>query len=301
LDHNLLTGGLPARARAEPAALATPMNRWPRDAFLLAAAFLLTLLFLAPAGGYVLQGEHVLDLMAGALGTSRSLRAGVQMRLTGADPDGPRELRQTVSYGPAGRLHTEAWGEGYHRLHAVDGDRSLTVVNGRLQAQSRNPGDLVHEVLRHRSRGDLVRRLTVLGVDVTRSSLGRLEDRVCFVVGTAQPEDGTPQLWVDQETLRPLRLRLPPSSLAPQEGALECRYRDWQPLNGGAYPRRMEVMVGGALCQELRVERLEADVPMDAGLFDLEGLRARMVIASPEALPHTVPPETPGTQAPAAP
>lgn len=274
------------------------MNRLTRDIFRLPGALLLMLLILSPAWAYVLQGEHVLDLMVDAVGPFRSVRAEMQLRLTGADPDGPRELRQTVTYGKGGRLHAEARGEGYHRLHAVDGERSLTVANGSPLGFGRNAGDLVHEVLRHRSRTELKRSLTDLGVDVTRSSLARLEDRVCFVVGTAQPEDGSPQLWVDQETFRPLRLRLPSAAPDAAGGELEWRYREWQPLEGGAYPRRMEVIAGGALRQEMRVERLEVDIPLDPALFDLESLRTRLVNAPPAPLPGTVPPAAPRTPSP---
>lgn len=265
-----------------------------------AGALLLVLLTFSPARAYVLVGEHVLELMAGALGPPRSLRVELRVRLTGADPDGPRELRQTVRSRPPGRLRAETWGEGYQRLHVSDGERHFTARDGRLQGPGRPPGDLILDLLIPRRRVELARRLSELGVDIGRSALGRFGERVCWVVGSAHPSDEVPQLWVDQATFRPVRLRLP--ALPGEQGSapLEFRYSDWQPIDGGAYPRRMEVLSGGALQQELRVEDLAADVSLEAGLFDIEALRARLA-ATPPSTPAAAPlPSAPGTP-PAAP
>lgn len=265
-----------------------------------AGALLLVLLTVTPARGYVLVGEHVLELMTGALGPPRSLRVELRVRLTGADPDGPRELRQTVSFRPPGRLRAETWGEGYQRLHVVDGDRHLTARDGRLQGPDRLPGDLIHDLLIPRRRVELARRLEDLGVDLERSGLGRFGERVCWVVGSLRPGDEAPQLWVDQATFRPVRLRLPAVPGDQGSAPLELRYSDWQPIDGGAYPRRMEVLSGGALRQELRVDDLAADVSLEAGLFDLEALRARLA-ATPPSVPPVAPPPSAPVLPPAAP
>jgi hypothetical protein len=49
----------------------------------------------------------------------------------------------------------------------------------------------------------------------------------------------------------------------------------------------------------MRVERLEVDIPLDPGLFDLESLRTRLENAPPAPLPGTVPPAAPRTPSPA--
>ena len=140
--------------------------------------------------------------------------------------------------------------------------------------------------------------LRSVGVDVQVSSLGRLDDRYCYVVGAHFPNEDVAQLWVDKDTFLPFRLLLPASALYPEAGSVEIRYRNWTSVDGTAYPMHIVMMQDHQVMEDVRVDRVHVNPVLGGEVFDMAALRWQWSRPLPAAedginpVPAALPPST---------
>lgn len=137
-------------------------------------------------------------------------------------------------------LEVDEAGDVYRETLAVDRQGLL-----RHAARGQRVGT---DALRELLGGGLLRLLAQLGVDTSRSALSRLDGRVVIVVGALAGETERPQLWVDQETFFPVRLKA---------GGRDLVLRElFSPLTGGRFPRLIQVFEQGRLLWQAQVIRI---------------------------------------------
>lgn len=229
-----------------------------------------------PAGAYVLMGEHVLDMMVQALGKADTLEVTQTLTIhavSTATPLPTSALQETVRIRFPYDFRADASGDGYQRQMLVAGGTGFMAVNGVLQNGPLPRYARYNDILMVKPRQALADHLRMLGVDVTVSSLGRLEDSYCYVVGAHFPDEAAAQLWVDKDTFHPMRLILPPAALPSGEGTVEIRYRNWTFAQGVAYPMHIVMLRNHQVVQEIRVERLQVNPVFTSDLFDAAVLR----------------------------
>ena len=228
------------------------------------------------AAAYVLMGEHVLDLMVKALGHADTLEVNQTLTIHApatTSPQPPPALQETVRIRLPYDVRADASGDGYQRQMLISGRAALMAVNGVLQNGPLPRYARYNDIMMVKPRQALVEHLRMMGIDVTVSSLGRLEDRYCYVVGARFPDETAAQLWVAKDTFHPLRLVLPPASTTSGEGPVEIRYRNWIFTEGVAYPMHVVMWQNHQMVQEIRVDRLQVNPFLASELFDIMALR----------------------------
>ncbi|UCF92364.1 MAG: hypothetical protein JSW39_29545 [Desulfobacterales bacterium] len=269
-----------------------------------------------PAQAHVLQGPHILELMTARLGQAKSLyvsqkvlfyqmgpmedvpgldeknpfaRTVAPERTTAAirsaaardDPRGKEVRRESLRYLFPGAFRSDLNSKNGERIHvSVDGE-SLTVVDGSIVPTAPTRFDLYKDLLLLRSRKILVERLSLLGVDVSVSSLGRFEGHVVFVVGAIYPDESVPQLWIDKNTLQPIRWIITGRNQETSSEPFEIRYFEWRPMGNIWYPRRIEFIQGDQLVRELQSEKYELNPTLATELFDIARLKKVYRASSP--------------------
>lgn len=228
----------------------------------------------ASARAYVLMGEHVLDLMVQALGQADTLEATQSLTIYAA-PSLPSTstLQETVRIRFPYDFRADALGDGNQRQMVFSATTALVAVNGVLQDGPPPRYARYADILMAKPRQALTDHLRTMGVDVAVSSLGRLEDRYCYIVGARFPDENAPQLWVDKDSFLPIRLMLPPAARAPEDGPVEIRYRNWRIAEGTAYPMHVVMLQNHRVMEEIRVERFLVNPEFPSDLFDIWALR----------------------------
>ena len=222
------------------------------------------------------MGEHVLDLMVQALGKADTLEVTQTLTVYAAATATPlptSALQETVRIRFPYDFRADASGDGYQRQMLISGGTALMAVNGVLQSGPLPRYARYNEILMVKPRPALADHLRMMGVDVTISSLGRLEDRYCYVVGARFPDETVAQLWVDKDTFHPLRLMLPPAAMSSGEGPVEIRYRNWIFTEGMAYPMHVVMRQNHQIMQEIRVDGVQVNPVVTSDLFDITALR----------------------------
>jgi hypothetical protein len=112
-----------------------------------------------------------------------------------------------------------------------------------------------------------------LGVDVSISSLGRFEDKNAFVLGAYYPNDTANQLWVDKDTLLPLRLIIRGVYGADNSDKVEIRYLIWWQIGESRYPSKIEFYQDENLVRVSQAINFEENAIFSEELFDVEHLK----------------------------
>lgn len=266
---------------------------------LLLVVGLMVLLSPSVPEAFVLPGKQVLALMQEKRIAPPNLEVRQvvsQLPIDGA-PLMAATLRETLNYSFPDRFRADIAGENYRRISILTPHDRLVAVNGKIQSGPPDRFEVYKDILLIDTRQAMGAYLLQLGVDLDQSSLGRFEDRYCFVIGAHFPDARAAQLWVAKDTFRPMRLILPPPALNPQEGPLEVRFLDWGQIEGAAYPMLIQIFRKHQLVREMRVEGLRLNSNPDPVLFDTAGLRATLphwvpepIIAPPSPSPSTIPP-----------
>jgi hypothetical protein len=249
----------------------------------------LILLLMAAVPGrvdaYVLEGPHVLDLSAKSMGRIAALQVEQKLLVYPQSPETfPTVFDETAIYVMPERFRSDIASERIQRTFLVFADSSLTVIDGRTVV-GENPFDLYQRLLRSRTRPRLIRTLNQMGVETAISSLGRLEERVVFVLGARYPDESVSQLAIDKETFLPARLLLVDGNAEDGGRRLEIVYENWQKVQSGWFPFQVQFYVNGRLAREIRVADLRINPSIPSSLMDLESLKAS-VAENNAATPH---------------
>lgn len=236
-----------------------------------------------PAGAYVLEGPHLLALTADAMGRIPALQLQQKVMITPPSPDRlPIVLDETATYIMPQRFRSDQVTDRMQRTHLVVGDSSLTVLDGRFVVAD-SPFDHYQRLLRSRTREQLMRTLSRMGVQTAISSLGRVDETVVFVIGARYPDESVSQLAVDKTTFLPLRLLLVDRHPTAGGGRLVIFYHDWRKVQNGWFPFQVTFTIDDRLEREIRVADLQVNPSIPAEAMDLEAFAAGAAVRNAES------------------
>lgn len=228
------------------------------------------------ADAYVLQGPHILELMVEKLGDAKRLL--ISQRLIIHDRSlthQPTEIRESVRYLYPDAFRSDISSDTTHRIYLFTRGKVLTVIDGKASAGVETWFDRYKDLFLYHSRVLLANHLTLNGVDVSVSSLGRFGDKIAYVVGGEYPAENRSQIWIEKETFRPIRWILKDIPNYPDLGTVEFRYKNWQKFDTVAYPMDIEFFQDGMLVRKLNVETVTVNPEFSKDLFDMEAIQSR--------------------------
>jgi len=243
--------------------------------------FSLLALFPLSANGYVLKGQHVLDLMLekNRLPKRFFINQSLTVYSSGFFTE-QTEYEQWVRYQLPEQFRSDIESNDLKQIHVSLADNSLTIVDGRVVAESEIWVDHYKDIFFYRSREKLVKRLTDLGIDFSKTSIGRYEGIICYVIGAEYPDASVPQLWITKDTFKPLRWIYKLSDSDDVLVSYEIYYKDWKPYHKAWYPSKIEFYQGPLIIRSIEVRQIELNPDFSKALFDIN--RLKTYYASPE-------------------
>ena len=239
-----------------------------RILLLIGAFSLLTVSF---ARAFVPITPHLVQLVVGKIKRPTGLEANQTTRVLTAGPEGKEayEVKEHIIYSFPGKLRCEtvsSFSPENRMVTVVSGDRFVKIVDGTLESTGRSVMDYYTDILLFRDRELLEKRFEKIGVDFSRSSIQRHNDRICFVVGEP-PEENAPSssFWVDKDSLLPVRY-----TVAKEERFVDIRYRNWQKESRTWYPMRIETFLDKELFSVIDVASFSLETGFDSSLFDID-------------------------------
>ncbi len=236
---------------------------------------------LCPALAYVLPGRFILEMMdRKSEGKASRLRVDQTLKVFPAEGSvAPIELDETLRYVFAAAFRSDLKSEQVHRIHVSTPAESLTVLDKTILPESETRFDLYKDLFLYNSRPLLEKKLQSMGIDYLTSSLGRFENRVCYVVGAQYPDASKSQIWIDKKTFRPFRLLLAGAGESESKTPFEIRYLDWVETADIRYPRQIDFYQSGRLTRVINVRKIQTDPVFPAGTFNIPVLKSEFAAA----------------------
>ncbi len=201
--------------------------------------FLSSLLLLGPtvASGYLLPRRHLLRKVSSRLQRSPKLSLELEGRLWTAE--GSLEIRERWRFDQPGK-----------RLEC------LTQAGPRQLRWDQKGDDALrpHRLLRQSLQrlfveADLGALMRDLKIDHRRESLSLAGERVAHLLGAGPREPQRPQVWIDQESFLPLRVRA-----QEPDGLVDLQLLSWQgPISQGRFPHKIRLNSQRRLRRELEL------------------------------------------------
>jgi outer membrane lipoprotein-sorting protein len=180
------------------------------------------------------------------------------------------EAEETLRYLFPYDFRSDSTSQNATRIHLISEGRVLTAVDEKIVANQETSFDLYKDILLYRTRELLQQRLTSLGIDTSLTCLGRFKGRIAIVLGSEKPNEPVSQVWVDKETLQPMRWRIVSDSRDMPPKDVEIRYDEWRQVNKTWYPMVIGVYNNGALEREIHVKALRVNSSFPQRLFDTQ-------------------------------
>lgn len=223
---------------------------------------------------YVLPGPHILELMTRNLDRSKGARIDQRVIFYEQGPgDSVITVRQTLYYNFHGNFRSDIIGSDTRRIHVVAGDDKMTIANGRAVNDTEDLFEYYKDIFIYKARILTQDRLAALGVNVYVSSLGRLQDKIFFILGAQYPDESISQVWIDRDNFRPVRLLIFDRNPLNSENFIDIRYKQWQKNGDLWYPRQIRFFRQDILVREIRVDRVRVLSGLPAGLFNIRQLK----------------------------
>lgn len=229
-------------------------------------------LWATPACGYVLKGPHILDLVIRKLAGAKTLQVEQSVMVEDPTLAGQSiELQETLRYIFPNQFRSDMQLENTHRIFVFAQGRALTVVDGAITPDRGGRFNRYKDLFLYNTRHLLHKALYTHGVDVGITSLGRMEDRVVFVIGANYPDDSVSQVWVDKERFVPLRwinvISSEDTELEPER--FDFVYRNWQNVDGVWYPMQIDTFHNQVPIRQTRVTKVQANGVIPGELMNI--------------------------------
>lgn len=192
--------------------------------------------------------------------------------------DAPATLIEALTYQLPGGFRAEIHSEAIQRLYLEVAGEALLTVDGRIVPKGGGWFEDYKDLLLYTRRLDLHRQLAIKGVDVAIATLGLWNERPVHVLGAYFPDAAPAQIWVDKETLLPVRWLLDTAGGGPKDGPqgarqyFEIRYDRWQLFGKRRYPLRVQFFENHELVRTLTAKAVVVNSEVEAGLMDLEAV-----------------------------
>ncbi|MGD2186628.1 MAG: hypothetical protein PVI71_10890 [Desulfobacterales bacterium] len=272
---------------------------------LIPAALFSTIIF-----AYVLEGPHIIQLMAEQLGQADSLFISQKVVFYNIQPQPESliqndsceadncdeenldshsavsaqadedqiqlktiQLDESLRYVFSEAFRSDIVSDDNQRIFVFRDGQTLTVIDGVISGGGETRFDHYKDLLLYRSREALSERLSSLGIDISVSSLGKFEGQIAFVLGAEYPDESLPQVWIDMQTFHPLRLIIPSGSSTYSTDILEIRYSDWRKIGNIWYPMRTEFIQDSITVRAIEVNDYQVNPTFSKDIFDIARLK----------------------------
>jgi len=235
---------------------------------------------------YVLPGPQILELMTAKSRPAKTLLVSQKLLVHEDSMQlAPVEFNETLKYAFPDSFRSDIASENTQRIYVASSGSAVTVIDGKISPQPETLFDRYKDIILYHSRVRLNEQLTLLGVDVTITSVGRFEGRIAYVLGAQYPDESNSQIWFDRQTFRPFRWLLVAGTGGGVTDVLDVRYADWQEVRGLWYPMQIAFYQNQRLVREIQVTHVKVNPSFSRKIFDIQHLRS-IYQPMPEIVPE---------------
>jgi outer membrane lipoprotein-sorting protein len=233
-----------------------------------------------PAGNgeaFVPQTPHLLHLMIQKIKRPAGMVVHQTRNLVVSDNQdslestpGPKSIvLEKLTYLFPGKFRSDIISDTVTRFYVESDSRFVKVGDGNIVSLEKSPVDFYTDPLLYREYEYLLQKLTLVGVDTTRVSFKRFDNKICYFIG-GPSLDGEEQtgLWIEKENFFPVRYVIKKNGWM-----VSFHYENWQRVSKSWYPMQISIFVDNQLFTRIDVQQFELTSGFSAALFDVNTIQ----------------------------
>ncbi len=230
---------------------------------------ILIFVFVGRSLAYIPDASYILSAMLKRYGNEKSLFIE-QRHIIYREFDKKTELFETLSYIFPDKFRSDIKTDDTEIAKITSSDIFLYLKNGKPEKKEEPVYHKYKNVLLYRTTDLLSKQLQSMGIDTSVVSLGRFEEKICFVIGANYPDESAARLFIDKKNIKPIRLILKDPLI--KGDMIDIRYNDWEKFEKAWYPRNMEIYRNQNPERKLTITKLTVNKEFDLAIFDTSSL-----------------------------
>jgi hypothetical protein len=232
---------------------------------------LILICFLVPSTGLasILGAPHLLHLVRNKIKRPAGIEAQQSRKvLNYQNFEKPYfEFQEKLIYSYPGHLRINTLSQPLANFSVESDSKFIKISDGVITSLHKSLTDLYSDILLYRDNEHCLSQLDLWGIDTTKITFQRYDDKICYVIGKPQKKDyDFPGLWIEKETFLPIKY-----VVKKDNQKIKFLYKNWQKVSRTFYPMQIHIFLNDRLYAFIKVESFIIKSTFLPHLFDIDG------------------------------
>lgn len=176
------------------------------------------------------------------------------------------ELDEKLIYLLPNQLRSQILSEVTTNFYVESDFEFIKISDGTVSSRDKPLVEQYTDILLYRDHETLLTQLDLSGIDTSKVSFQRYNDKVCYVIGSSQEKGKNfPGLWIEKETFLPLKYVIEKNSQR-----VEILYYNWQKVSRTMYPMQIYIFLNDKFFALIDVKTFDLRSGFSPTLFNID-------------------------------
>lgn len=217
-----------------------------------------------PAGMVVHQTRNIMDVSGKEAGPETTTETETKPETKMVEVD------EKLVYVFPGKFRSDIFSGAVSRFYVESDSQFVKVADGMIVSLKKSPLDFYTDPLLYRDHESLLKQLVLAGVDTQRVTFKRLDNKICYFIGSSLNQNESAGLWIEKTSLFPVRY------VIEKDGwKVAFHYDNWQRVSRTWYPLQITIFVDNQVFAKIDVTQLELESVFPAAFFDVNHIQGQ--------------------------
>ena len=180
------------------------------------------------------------------------------------------ELEEKLIYLSPNQLRLQNLSEVTTNFYVESNFEFIKISDGVIASRDKPLVEQYTDILIYRNHETLLTQLDLSGIDTSRVSLQRYDDKICYVIGGSQEKGKNfPGLWIEKETFLPVKYVVEKNSQR-----VEILYNNWQKVSRTMYPMQIYIFLNDKFFAMIDVKTFDLRSNFSPALFNIDHIES---------------------------
>jgi len=176
------------------------------------------------------------------------------------------ELEEKLLYLYPNQLRLQILSEVTTNFYVESDFEYVKISDGAVVSRDKPLVEQYTDILLYRDHETLLPQLALSGIDTSKVSFQRYDDKICYVIGRSQEKGKNfPGLWIEKETFLPVRYVIEKNSQR-----VEILYYNWQKVSRTMYPMQIYIFFNDKFFAMIDVKTFDLRSDFSPALFNID-------------------------------
>jgi hypothetical protein len=176
------------------------------------------------------------------------------------------ELEEKLIYLYPNQLRSQILSEDTTNFYVESDFEYIKISDGAVSSFDKPLVEQYTDILIYRDHETLLTQLALSGIDTSKVSFQRYDDKICYVIGRSQEKgENFPGLWIEKETFLPVKYVIEKDSQR-----VEILYYNWQKVSRTMYPMQIYIFFNDKFFAMIDVKTFDLRSDFSPALFNID-------------------------------